>query len=352
LLKNEKQLLPLKKEIRSIAVIGPNADNDRNQLGDYTSGFIPDYQDIVTVLEGVKSKVSAKTKVTYVKGCNVMGNELNDIAKAKKAAKNADIAIVVVGENEIYSSNGATSGEHRDVSTLDLTGLQEELVREVYESGTPTIVILINGRPLSTRWIAEHVPVIIEPWFCGEKGGLAIAEVLFGDYNPSGRLPITIPRNVGQLPCYYNFKHSKANEIDNSYADISAVPLFEFGFGLSYTTFDYNNLVITPLQTGVQGEVNISLEVTNSGTRSGAEVVQLYINDEISTVTTPVQELKGFEKVTLEAGEKKTVSFKLLPEDLSLFDKDMNFIVEPGTFKVMVGSSSKSIKLNGEFKVR
>ena len=201
LLRNENKLLPLKKDIRSIAVIGPNADNDLNQLGDYTASSIPAYQDIVTVLEGIKSKVSSKTKVTYIKGCNVMGNELNDIAKAKKAAKSADIAIVVVGENERYSKNGATSGEHRDISSLDLTGLQDDLVRAVYESGTPTIVVLINGRPLSTRWIAEHVPAIIEPWYCGEKGGLAIADVIFGDYNPSGRLPITIPRNVGQLPC-------------------------------------------------------------------------------------------------------------------------------------------------------
>ena len=352
LLKNENNLLPLKKEIRSIAVIGPNADNDLNQLGDYTASSIPAYQDIVTVLEGIKSKVSSKTKVTYIKGCNVMGNELNDIAKAKKAARNADIAIVVVGENERYSPNGATSGEHRDISSLDLTGLQEDLVRAVYESGTPTIVVLINGRPLSTRWMAEHVPAIIEPWYCGEKGGLAIADVIFGDYNPSGRLPITIPRHVGQLPVYYNYKYSKANEIDRSYTDLSATPLYEFGFGLSYTTFAYDNLVITPQQTGPAGDVNISLDVTNTGDRSGSEVVQLYINDIISSVTTPVKELKGFEKVALEPGEKKTVHLKLGPEDLSLFDRDMNLIVEPGTFEVMVGSSSKDIKLKGEFEVK
>ncbi len=352
LLKNENKLLPLKKDIRSIAVIGPNADNDLNQLGDYTASSIPDYQDIVTVLEGIKRKISSKTKVTYIKGCNVMGNEINDIAKAKKAAKNADIAIVVVGENERYSSNGATSGEHRDISSLDLTGLQEDLVRAVYESGTPTIVVLINGRPLSTRWIAEHIPAIIEPWYCGEKGGDAIADVIFGDYNPSGRLPITIPRNVGQLPCYYNFKYSKANEIDRSYVDISATPLFEFGFGLSYTSFAYNNLVITPQQAGCQGDVNISFDVTNTGDCAGSEVAQLYINDVISSVTTPVKELKGFEKVALEPGEKKTLHLKLSPEDLSLFDRDMNFIVEPGIFKVMVGSSSKDIKLKGEFEVK
>jgi beta-glucosidase len=352
LLRNENKLLPLNKDIRSIAVIGPNADNDLNQLGDYTASFIPASQDIVTVLEGIKSKVSSGTKVTYIKGCNVMGNELNDIAKAKKAAKSADIAIVVVGENERYSKNGATSGEHRDISSLDLTGLQDDLVKAVYESGTPTIVILINGRPLSTRWIAEHVPAIIEPWYCGEKGGLAIADVIFGDYNPSGRLPVTMPRNAGQLPAYYNYKYSKANEIDNSYVDVSATPLFEFGYGLSYTTFSYANLAINPLKTGPGGDVNISFDVTNTGNRSGSEVVQLYINDVISSVTTPVKELKGFEKVALEPGEKKTVHLKLSPEDLSLFDSDMHFIVEPGIFEVMVGSSSNDIKLKGEFEVK
>jgi beta-glucosidase len=352
LLRNENNLLPLKKDIRSIAVIGPNADNDLNQLGDYTASSIPAYQDIMTVLEGIKSKVSSKTKITYIKGCNVMGNELNDIAKAKKAARNADIAIVVVGENERYSANGATSGEHRDIASLDLTGLQEDLVRAVYESGTPTIVVLINGRPLSTRWIAENIPAIIEPWYCGEKGGLAIADVIFGDYNPSGRLPITIPRHVGQLPVYYNYKYSKANEIDRSYTDMSATPLYEFGFGLSYTTFTYDNLVITPQQIGPAGDVNISLDVTNTGDRSGSEVVQLYINDIISSVTTPVKELKGFEKISLEPGERKTVHLQLSPEDLSLLDRNMNLIVEPGTFEVMVGSSSRDIKLKGEFEVK
>jgi beta-glucosidase len=351
LLKNENSLLPLKKDIGSIAIIGPDADNVRNQLGDYIAGNISDNQNIVTVLKGIRSKVSSKTKVTYVKGCNVMGNEGNDIAKAKKAAKNADIAIVVVGENERYSENGPTDGEGLDISTLDLTGLQEDLVEAVCESGTPTIVVLINGRPLSTRWIAEHVPAIIEPWFCGEKGGLAVADVLFGDYNPSGRLPITIPRNVGQLPSYYNYKYSKAMEIDGAYADISATPLFEFGYGLSYTSFKYDNLVITPQQIGSEGDVSVSLDVKNTGDRAGSEVVQLYISDVISSVTRPVKELKGFGKVMLQPGESKRVEFTITPEHLSFLDQNMKRIVEPGIFKVMVGSSSKDIRLEGEFEV-
>jgi beta-glucosidase len=196
------------------------------------------------------------------------------------------------------------------------------------------------------------VPAIIEPWFCGEKGGLAIADVIFGDYNPSGRLPITIPRNVGQLPSYYNYKYSKASEIDGAYVDMSATPLFEFGFGLSYTSFTYDNLVITPQQIGSEGDVHISLDVTNTGDRAGSEVVQLYINDVISSVTTPVKELKGFEKVTLNPGEKGRVEFMLTPEHLSLLDQNLKRIVEPGMFEVMVGSSSKDIRLKGEFEVK
>ena len=350
LLKNKDNILPLKKDIRSIAVIGPNADHDRNQLGDYIANQIPADHEIVTILEGIKNKVSSNTRITYVKGCNVTGSDLNEIEKAKKAAKNADIAIVVVGENERKAKDGSgTNGESKDVSTLDLSGLQEKLVMAVYETGTPTIVILINGRPLSTRWIAEKVPAIVEPWWCGEQGGNAVAEVLFGDYNPDGRLPITIPRNVGQLPMYYNYSRAK---ISNDYVDMSASALYEFGFGLSYTTFEYSNLELSSNEIGESGDVLVSMDIKNSGNRFGADVVQLYIKDFVSSVTRPVKELKGFEKVFLKPGESKKVEFLLTPEHLSLLDKDLNRIVEPGKFMVMVGSSSENIKLQGEFEVR
>jgi beta-glucosidase len=252
----------------------------------------------------------------------------------------------------VWHASNPTVGEHRDISTLDLTGLQEDLVKAVYETGTPTIVILINGRPLSIRWIAEHIPAIIEPWFCGEKGGDAIADVLFGDYNPSGRLPITIPRNVGQLPCYYNYRYSKVMEIPGSYVDISATPLFEFGFGLSYTTFKYDNLAINPQKIGTDGDVHISVDITNTGDREGSEVVQLYINDVISSVTTAVKELRGFEKVKLSPGEKKRVEFMLTPEHLSLLDQNLKRVVEPEIFETMIGSSSKNIMLKEEFEVK
>ncbi|BBE16158.1 beta-glucosidase [Aquipluma nitroreducens] len=341
LLKNNKSILPLKKNMGSIAVIGPNADAPMNQLGDYIPQVIP--QHIVTPLEGIRNKVSPGTKITYVKGCDIMGDKLNEIDKAVKAAKSADIAIVVVGE-----SGNETNGEGRDMASLDLTGLQENLLEAVHATGTPTILVLINGRPLSVRWAAENSPAIVEAWMCGEQGGNAIAEVLFGDYNPSGRLPVSVPRHSGQLPVYYNHSKSKWEQ----YKDMSALPLYEFGYGLSYTTFEYSNLKIQPQQLLSGGETEIALDVKNTGTRSGEEVVQLYTSDVLSSVTTPIKELKRFKKLKLEPGEKQTVTFRLLPKDLALLNGDMHWVVEPGTFRVMVGSSSEDIRLKGEFEVK
>lgn len=341
LLKNEKNILPLKKEIRSIAVIGPNAVAPVDQLGDYIPQTVP--QHVVTILEGIQNKVSSRTKVTYVKGCNVIGNEVNEIEKAKKAAKSADIAIVVLGEGG-YTTNG----EGRDVASLDLTGLQEDLLKAVHSTGTPAIVVLINGRPLSIRWAVENSPAIVEAWMCGEQGGNAVADVLFGDFNPGGKLPVTIPRHVGQLPVYYN--HSKTKW--DKYVDMPGTPLYEFGFGLSYTSFEYSNLQIIPDKMNPAGEAQVILDIKNSGRVKGEEVAQLYINDVISSVSTPVKELRGFAKISLEPGETKTVKFKILPEDLSLLDRDMNEVVEPGIFQVMVGSSSRDIRLKGKLEVK
>jgi len=340
LLRNEKNTLPLAKDIRSIAVIGPNAEAARSQAGDYSAHNIT--QHIVTVLEGIKNKVSSKTKVTYVKGCNIYGNELNEIEKARRAAKSADAAIVVLGEDT------ETDGEGRDVASLDLTGLQEEVLKAVHSTGKPAIVVLINGRALSIRWAAVNSPAIIEAWNCGEQGGNAVADVLFGDYNPSGKLPVTIPRHVGQLPVCYNHSKSKWKR----YVDMPATPLYAFGHGLSYTQFDYSNLQINPAETYPGGEVQITMDVKNTGKVKGDEVVQLYIQDVISSVSTPVKELKGFAKIPLEPGEIRKVNFKLTPEDLSLFDINMNQVVEPGVFHVMIGSSSNDIRLQGEFNIK
>lgn len=355
LLKNQKNLLPLDKKIKSIAVIGPNADHKTNQLGDYRTRYIQ--QEVVTVLDGIKSKVSPQTKVTYVKGCNVFKTDLNEIAEAQAAARGADVAIVVLGENERYHPDKTgTVGEGRDIAKLELTGLQNDLVEAVVASGTPTVVVLINGRPLAISWIAENVPAIVEAWNCGERGGEAVADVIFGDYNPSGRLPITFPRHAGQLPVYYNYKPTKAALIKkNAYVDISATPLFEFGCGLSYTDFEYSNLEIAPKppakRFGPAAEVYVSLEVKNVGKRKGCEVVQLYINDLFSSVTTPVKVLSGFSKIELEPGGKKKVEFTITPYQLSFLDRHLERIVEPGTFEVMVGASSEDIRLKGSFEV-
>jgi len=343
LLKNENSLLPINKNIKSIAVIGPNADSGRDQLGDYTPFHI--INDIVTVLDGIKNKVLSGTRIEYVKGCDVIGTELNEIETARITAEKEDLAIVVVGESK------DTDGEGRDVADLDLTGLQKDLIMAVHETGTPTVVVLINGRPLSIRWTAEHVPAIVEAWNCGEQGGNAIADVLFGDYNPSGRLPVTVPRHVGQLPVYYNYTARKAGRIKSGYINMSGEPLYEFGYGLSYTDFEYSNIRLSAKKIYDAGEIQVSVDVRNTGTRQGEEVVQLYLNDVISSVSTPVKQLRGFEKIMLDPGVTKTVTFMLTPEHLSLLDRNLHRVVEPGAFDVMIGHSSKDIRLKERFTV-
>ncbi len=343
LLKNEKNLLPLDKDIRSIAILGPNADDRENLLGDYIPKRL--LYEATTVLEAIRAKVPASTKVTYVKGCHVLDSTLNEIPAARAAAARADLAVIVVGEDE------RTDGESEDAADLDLTGYQAELIKAVQGTGTPTIVVLISGRPLTIIWTAAHVPAIIQAWMCGERGAEAIADVLFGDYNPCGRLPITFPRHVGQMPFYYNFKPAKLNRHWKAYVTHPLTPLWEFGHGLSYTEFEYTDLKISPGVIHPGDHVTISLDVKNVGDRAGREVVQLYIDDVISSVVTPVIELRGFDKISLEPGEQKSVSFQLTPHDLSLLNMDMERVVEPGTFEVMVGRSCKDIRLKGSFEV-
>lgn len=361
LLKNEKETLPLKKNLKSVAVIGPDAENTMNELGDYSPHVVP--QHVVTILEGIRAKVGPETKITAAKGCRVLGSDTSGFAEARRAAKNADVAIVVVGENQ--GQNGVdeekdlpTDGEGHDVASLDLTGVQEDLIKAVQETGTPTVVVLVNGRPLSTRWTAEHVPAIVEAWRPGERGGQAVADVLFGDYNPSGRLAITIPRHVGQLPAYYNYKPSKAYWIaqgwtrNRAYVDMPASPLYPFGYGLSYTNFEYSNLHIEPVEIHSAGNARVSVDVKNMGSRAGVETAQLYVHEAFALVSTPVKQLRGFERVALERGETKTVTFALTPEDLQLLDQDMHWVVAPGDFEIMVGKSSDDIQLKGTLRVR
>jgi beta-glucosidase len=356
LLKNDHNLLPLEKTLKSIAVIGPNADNANNQLGDYSPRKV--LQHVVTVLEGIKGKVSPSTRVVYFKGCDVFGADKSTFQKAVEAAKGADAAVVVVGENTRYSDNGGSDGEGRDIASLDLTGLQEELVKAVVATGTPTALVLINGRPLSIRWEAEHVPAILEAWNPGERGGEAVADILFGDYNPSGRLAITIPRSAGQLPAYYNYKPSKAYWIhrgwtrERGYVDMPGTPLYPFGHGLSYTEFRYSNLRIDLPEVGAGGETRVNVDVENVGRHAGVETAQLYLHERFAPVSTPVEQLRGFQRVGLNPGEKKTVTFTLAPQDLMLLDQDMHWVVVPGTFDIMIGKSSADIALKGALEVK
>ena len=351
LLKNESGLLPLRKNLKSIAVIGPNADHGHNLLGDYTSKTI--LQGIVTVLEGIRGVVAPQARVTYAKGCDVLGEDRSGFEEARRAAKEAEVAIVVVGENERRAAgNQGTNGEGKDVASLDLTGVQDELIQQVHATGTPTVVVLVNGRALSVRWVAEHVPAIVEAWLPGERGGQAVAEVLFGDVNPSGRLPVSIPRHAGQLPVFYNYMPSKAYREREGFVGMSLKPLWEFGYGLSYTRFEYSNLRIEPRETSGSLEVDVSAEVRNGGARESAEVVQLYINDVLASVSRPVKALRGFWRITLKPGETETVSFKLAAHDLSLIDTGLERVVEPGAFRVMVGRSSEDLPLQGGFSVK
>ncbi len=360
LLKNDKELLPLKKDLKSIAVIGPNADNAPNLFGDYSPQVV--LQHVGTILDGIKAKVSSSTRVSYAKGCGVNTQDKSGFAEAVDAAKHADVAIVVVGEQTwregAEKQEAPTDGEAHDVASLDLTGVQSDLIRAVSATGTPSVVVLVNGRPLSIRWEAEHVPAIVEAWEPGERGGEAVADVLFGDYNPSGRLAITIPRSVGQLPAYYNYQPSKAYWLNrgwsntHGYVDMPGTPLYPFGHGLSYTQFDYSNLRIEPAQVHTAGNARVSVDVKNVGDQPGVEVAQLYLHETYAPVSTPVKQLRGFERVELRPGETRTVTFTLTPEELQLLDQNMHWTVVPGDFEIMVGRSSEDLPLKGTLRVR
>jgi len=359
LLRNEGNLLPLKKELKSIAVIGPNADNAGNLFGDYSPMVIP--QHVASILDGIKAKVAPDTRVRYAKGCNINDQEKADFQRAIDAAKGADVAIVVVGEQARREGQEnlppPTDGEGYDVASLDLTGVQEDLVRAIHATGTPVVMVLINGRPLSTRWEAEHIPAIVEAWEPGEQGATAVADVLFGDYNPSGRLAITIPRSVGQLPAYYNYPPSKEYWVKGAwtntrgYVDMPASPLYPFGFGLSYTQFQYRNLRISPARILSGGNAQVSVEIENTGERAGVETVQLYLHQRFTPVATPVKQLRGFERIAIEPGKKKTVKFTLEPEDFQLLNRNMRRVVVPGTFDIFLGRSSEDIAATGSLDV-
>ena len=337
LLKNDRETLPLNKTLGSIAVIGPLADDRRAPLG-WWAGDGKD-ENTVTPLAGIKAKVSPQTRVLYAKGCEVKGDSTDGFQQAIDIAKTSDVAVVFVGEL------AEMVGEAASRSSLDLPGKQMELVQAIHATGKPTIVVLVNGRPLSIGWIVNNSPAILESWMGGTESGNAIADILFGDVNPGAKLPVSFPRTVGQIPIYYNHMNTgrppdAGNRYNSKYFDLPWTPLFPFGFGLSYTTFKISNLQLSAPRIGVNGKVTVSVEVENTGRRAGDEVVQLYIRDPVASMTRPVKELKGFQRVSLQPGEKRRVEFVLGPEHLGFWNREMRYVVEPGEFRVMVGASS------------
>jgi beta-glucosidase len=336
LLKNEN-ILPLSDSVRSIFVTGPNANN-KTILGDWTLDQ-PD-ENLITVLQGIRTVAQKREVQVEYFNC---GQDLKnmDIALVNEAGEKAagfDVAIVVVGENSLrFTNNPRTCGENADRDRIDLVGEQLALVQQVANSSTPTIVVLVNGRPLALPWVYEHIPAVLETWEPGMLGGQAIAEILFGEVNPSGKLPITIPRSVGQIPSIYNHKPS---HYFRKYVVGETGPYFPFGFGLSYTTFQYHNLKISD---SIGETATVSIEVTNTGNRTGTEIVQLYIHDQVASVTRLVKELKGFKKVTLKPGETTNVRFDIFPEQLSLINLNMQRRIEPGLFDIMLGPNSADV---------
>lgn len=353
LLENKNDILPVNQEqISSVAVIGPNADTQYNMLGDYTAPQAE--SNIVTVREGIESKIG-KSAVKYVRGCAIRDTSWNEIPEAARAASEADLAVVVVGGSSArdfettFKETGAAvagddylsdmdAGEGFDRATLDLLGYQLKLLKAVKATGTPVIVIYIQGRPMNMNWAAENADALLTAWYPGQEGGNALADVIFGEYNPAGRLPVTIPRHEGQIPVYYN----KRNPKGHGYIDVPSTPLYSFGYGRSFSQFEYDNLTVEQKD---EFEFEVKFTVTNTGDYDGDEVVQLYLRDNFAQVVPPVKQLKHFKRVFLKKGETKSISFFLSKDDLSFINAKLQRVVEPGTFQVSVGASSDDIRL-------
>lgn len=358
LLKNQNNLLPLdKSKLKSIAVIGPNAE--KAHLGGYTDPRPPK---TVSLLDGIKNKLGSAVKINYAKGVLITqedGNWFGDTAtlnnaasdqklidEAVKVAKNSDAVILSIGGNEDTNKEGWAENHLGDRDSLELFGRQNDLVKAVLATGKPTVVFLTNSGPLAMNYVAENVPAIVEGFYLGEETGTAAADVIFGDYNPGGKLTVSFPRTVGQLPIYYNYKPSARRGYINS----KTTPLYPFGFGLSYTTFKYSNLKITKPKIGANESTTVTIDITNTGKVRGDEVGQMYLRDEVSSVTRPVKELKDFARISLNAGETKTVTFTITPDKLAFYNREMKRVVEPGKFTIMVGGNSVDL-MNAEFEV-
>ena len=360
LLKNDTNLLPLKKEGQKIALIGPLASDKNSPLGSWR--IASDDNTAVSILEGMTAYDGNELihnkgvdlfvgSTAFTQEVRINTTDRTGITEAVNSARNADVVVMVLGEH------GFQSGEARSRTQIDLPGLQQELLEAVYNVNKNVVLVLQNGRPLALEWAVEHIPTIVEGWQLGTQTGNAIAQVLYGDYNPSGKLPMTFPRNVGQIPIYYNYKSTgrgtnrEGNVFWSHYIDQENTPLYPFGHGLSYTQFNYTDLSISNASPAMDEEINISVTVNNVGDYDGKEVVQLYIRDVVGSLVRPVKELKGFELISLKKGESKTVSFKLTKNELGYYNNSGEFIVEPGDFEIFVGGSSET-KLEGEFTLK
>lgn len=353
LLKNENNILPLNaSKIKSLAVIGPNAD--QVQFGDYT--WSRDNKDGITLLEGLKNILPENVKINYSKGCDLVSLDTRGIKDAVKAVKNSDVAIVAIGTASASLArdySNCTSGEGFDLSNLDPTGVQQQLVEAVAATGKPVIVVLIQGKPFSIPWIKKNIPAIVEAWYPGEQGGLSIAEIIFGKINPSGKLPVSFPKSVGHLPCYYNYlptdkgyykQRGSYEKPGRDYVFSDPYSLWPFGFGLSYTTFSYDNINLSSSKLSFDDTLKVKISVTNTGKMDGKETVQLYIRQEYCSVVRPIKELKAFKKVFIKAGETKQVTLNVIMKDCGYYNNKGKYLLEPGKFFIMVGTSSEDIK--------
>lgn len=347
LLDNKHDTLPLSKQIRTLAVIGPLADLPAAMLGNWAGDGRA--EDVITPLAGLRAAVGPQTKVLFAKGASIDDDDTSGFDKALSIAREADAVVMFLGEHPDMSA------EARNRTSLDLPGVQEKLALAVGQIGKPTAVVLLNGRPLSIGGLRESIPAIVEAWFPGVEGGPAIADVLFGDFNPAGKLPVTFPRNVGQVPIYYAHKNTgrppkEGERYSSKYIDVPWTPLYSFGHGLSYTTFRYDGIALKQPKIKPDGQQEVTVTVTNTGKRAGHEVVQLYVRDDVASVTRPVKQLRGFRRIHLEPGQTQTVSFTLTPDDLAFYGADMKRVVEPGTFTVFAGGNSVD-NLEAKFSV-
>ncbi len=350
LLKNENQILPLSKDLKSIALIGPLVKSEKDMQGFWSVDWGKE-DHLVSLFEGMQQQ-AGKTQLLYAKGCDISDTSKAGFAEAIKAAQQADVVVMAMGEK--YDM----SGEAKSRANIHLPGIQEELIKAIQETGKPVVVLLMAGRPMVFNWTADHIPAIVYTWWLGSQAGNAIADVLYGQYNPSGKLPMTFPRSEGQIPIYYNYlstgrpaKDDQDTHYRSGYIDMQKSPRYAFGYGLSYTTFEYSGLKLSAAKMGLNEQITVSFTLKNAGNVAGEEVAQLYLRDVVARPVQPVKELKDFQKVMLKPGESKTISFTIDKEKLSFYNEKIEWVTQPGEFRIMIGGSSDAIRLEDSFNL-